>query len=106
MRISDWSSDVCSSDLGDADEAGDALGAGERCQQHDPSAHGGADEDLRPFGQSIQHRHRVACPITDGGLREADRKSVVAGKSVSVRVELGGRRLIKKKKKITHTYIE
>src|SRR3546814_17522672 len=29
----------------------------------------------------------------------ADRKSVVSGKSVSVRVDLGGRRIIKKKKK-------
>src|SRR3546814_18216035 len=29
-----------------------------------------------------------------------DRKSVVSGKSVSVRVDLGGRRLIKKKKRI------
>src|SRR3546814_18226298 len=43
----------------------------------------------------------------DGGLVEADirgqlggdRKSVVEGKSVSVRVDLGGRRCIKKKKK-------
>src|SRR3546814_15666871 len=30
---------------------------------------------------------------------EEDRKSVVSGKSVSVRVDLGGRRIIKKKKK-------
>src|SRR3546814_14459451 len=30
--------------------------------------------------------------------RRADRKSVVSGKSVSVRVDLGGRRIIKKKK--------
>src|SRR3546814_10999981 len=30
-----------------------------------------------------------------------DRKSVVSGKSVSVRVDLGGRRIIKKKKKKT-----
>src|SRR3546814_16644219 len=30
---------------------------------------------------------------------EQDRKSVVSGKSVSVRVDLGGRRIIKKKKK-------
>src|SRR3546814_14026589 len=29
--------------------------------------------------------------------RELDRKSVVSGKSVSVRVDLGGRRIIKKK---------
>src|SRR3546814_20129488 len=32
-------------------------------------------------------------------LTLADRKSVVSGKSVSVRVDLGGRRFIKKKKK-------
>src|SRR3546814_19270836 len=31
-----------------------------------------------------------------------DRKSVVSGKSVSVRVDLGGRRIIKKKKKIDY----
>src|SRR3546814_161465 len=31
-----------------------------------------------------------------------DRKSVVSGQSVSVRVDLGGRRLIKKKKQINH----
>src|SRR3546814_7591458 len=31
--------------------------------------------------------------------RPPDRKSVVSGKSVSVRVDLGGRRIIKKKKK-------
>src|SRR3546814_21146576 len=30
---------------------------------------------------------------------QGDRKSVVSGKSVSVRVDLGGRRIIKKKKK-------
>src|SRR3546814_12433803 len=34
-----------------------------------------------------------------GELDDRDRKSVVEGKSVSVRVELGGRRTIKKKKK-------
>src|SRR3546814_11843740 len=32
--------------------------------------------------------------------RKSDRKSVVEGKSVSVRVDLGGRRIIKKKNKI------
>src|SRR3546814_19340877 len=36
----------------------------------------------------------VALPV----LGRTDRKSVVAGKSVSVRVDLGGRRIIKKKK--------
>src|SRR3546814_17958094 len=34
-----------------------------------------------------------------GACNRQDRKSVVSGKSVSVRVDLGGRRIIKKKKK-------
>src|SRR3546814_12173965 len=46
------------------------------------------------------------CTCTSCRLRRAlttcsiDRKSVVTGKSVSVRVDLGGRRIIKKKNKI------
>src|SRR3546814_19961389 len=36
-------------------------------------------------------------------IARADRKSVVWGKSVSVRVDLGGRRFIKKKKHNNHT---
>src|SRR3546814_4822629 len=42
---------------------------------------------------------RGACPlldvVRDGRLRRRDRKSVVSGKSVSVSVDLGGRRIIK-----------
>src|SRR3546814_17065692 len=37
---------------------------------------------------------------TDREVSEQDRKSVVSGKSVSVRVDLGGSRTIKKKKNI------
>src|SRR3546814_18628964 len=45
-----------------------------------------------------------ACSVPDrathaGHFRSADRKSVVSGKSVSVRVDLGGRRIIKKNMK-------
>src|SRR3546814_13568578 len=36
-------------------------------------------------------------------LQPSDRKSVVQGKSVSVRVDLGGRRIIKKKKQTSGT---
>src|SRR3546814_19232732 len=88
MRISDWSSDVCSSDLlaGAArlssrrpcppPDGGSAAAAAERAQRADP------------------RRDRV------GRLsRSGDRKSVVQGKSVSVRVDLGGRRILKKKNK-------
>src|SRR3546814_15604694 len=38
--------------------------------------------------------------------RQRDRKSVVEGKSVSVRVDLGGRRIIKKKKEATKPRIQ
>src|SRR3546814_18106319 len=78
MRISDWSSDVCSSDLG----------------------------ILRRSIIDHQHRQRHFAI----GQRPAmnswpDRKSVVSGKSVSVRVDLGGRRIIKKKRRLPYTYI-
>src|SRR3546814_12145975 len=41
-------------------------------------------------------RMRIVASVTD-------RKSVVSGKSVSVRVDLGGRRILKKKKNRAHT---
>src|SRR3546814_14292237 len=41
----------------------------------------------------------------DVAVRRGDRKSVVYGKSVSVRVDLGGRRIIKQKKQATITTI-
>src|SRR3546814_16932433 len=114
MRISDWSSDVCSSDLKCGEqrrrahrpvgapplarpagrlasrfEAGRA-GPARRDQAARSAAAGGGD--FRPW----QYR--------DGGprhqARRVDRKSVVWGKSVSVMVDLGGGRSIKKKKTI------
>src|SRR3546814_12141060 len=71
MRISDWSSDVCSSDLSSsAAEGGRAVSVI-------------ADLGVEQPVERVDH--------------EVDRKSVVWGKSVSVRVDLGGRRIIKKK---------
>src|SRR3546814_7601097 len=91
MRISDWSSDVCSSDLntvlalardGTLDKFGVKLiGA-------DAEAIDNAEDRLK-FRDSMD---RI-------GLESArDRKSVVVGQSVTVRVDLGGRRSIKKEK--------
>src|SRR3546814_16633154 len=52
---------------------------------------------------SASHSRGRACPREGGGR---DRKSVVSGKSVSVSVDLGGRRIIRKKTKDhTHTYV-
>src|SRR3546814_11913090 len=52
-------------------------------------------EALGEFGQldSVADLYRLTL---DDLLEMTDRKSVVAGKSVSVRVDLGGRRIIKK----------
>src|SRR3546814_13948304 len=95
MRISDWSSDVCSSDLFllERHEA-DELDCGRRearlvVVRHLRFADGGmAVEGALPAPGCGKRALRPA-----GG----DRKSVVEGKSVSVRVDLGGRRIIKKK---------
>src|SRR3546814_17679681 len=82
MRISDWSSDVCSSDL---DLLRDQL-LGRR--HADVERFGEAPDRVR----SLLAERRVRLVAAD----ELDRKSVVEGKSVSVRVDLGGRRIIKK----------
>src|SRR3546814_11839390 len=51
-------------------------------------------------GEHQQKAHAENRKLAEGSRHhEIDRKSGVEGKSVSVRVDLGGRRLIKKKKK-------
>src|SRR3546814_11872108 len=101
MRISDWGSDVCSSDLEDA-AFGHIFCAKPGVDQWvgiEREAHG----RFFPFAD----RNRITTAATDRvtlsrhehlEAEPADRKSVVQGKSVSVRVDLGGRRIIKKKK--------
>src|SRR3546814_18200332 len=105
MRISDWSSDVCSSDLfvllhlgagGDAEAPARALVQELGLQGHYLFA---------GFQAGIEDLYRLMDVFVLSSRHEAlgtsvleDRKSVVSGKSVSVRVDLGGRRIIKKKK--------
>src|SRR3546814_14072896 len=97
MRISDWSSDVCSSDLqwiwtypsawaypGDA-----ASWPHETGGTPQPRRSGSNPGGRQPLGTPGASWHRLV-----------DRKSVVSGKSVSVRVDLGGRRIIKNTKSI------
>src|SRR3546814_16944593 len=99
MRISDWSSDVCSSDLrgaevGGHDRLGDRRGhpatgllAGALLALDD---HGDGDGGGLTGGTRESHAPGV------GAGR--DRPSVASGQSVSVRVDLGGRRIIQNKK--------
>src|SRR3546814_12384324 len=111
MRISDWSSDVCSSDLPDGRQrrwralfplgpVARLLGRYGRKQQRCPARPRDrrlADGRRGTAWRTCRARHRRGRQ-QDGSGR--DRKSVVWGKSVSVRVNLGGRRIIKKKKEI------
>src|SRR3546814_11835635 len=103
MRISDWSSDVCSSDLvegedGDHGADRDIFAA---VAASDPVVEGsGAALDL---GERQRGERRVAAlpqamQVFVVGHAAEDRKSGVWGKSVSVRVALGGRRIVKKTK--------
>src|SRR3546814_20611923 len=111
MRISDWSSDVCSSDLHFL-----PLGVA-RVDQEQP--HARIEErqlaiavlqlfeielgDLEGGGTGKERHLRAALVVCRAdhlqrrfGVAPADRKSVVSGTSVSVSVDLGGRRIIKK----------
>src|SRR3546814_12099972 len=105
MRISDWSSDVCSSDLfllhrpqqaarlveiavvGPTVERGEALLPGIRA-----AATVGGTISARAVPRHADEE-RTIMPIVG-----RDRKRVGQGKSVSVRVALGGGRIVKKKK--------
>src|SRR3546814_13889890 len=82
--------------LGDAFDAGDVRGEGRDRDVARTFAH---DLDQRlgdiGFGTGSAGRKDVS------GI--ADRQSVVEGKSVSVRVDLGGRRIIKKKTRKNQT---
>src|SRR3546814_11543500 len=96
MRISDWSSDVCSSDLGDnpAEERQldhKAITIKELCALYV------ADLDAGLILGKGGRPKKSTTTVTDSGRTERniiDRKRDVQGKSVSFSVDIGGRRLI------------
>src|SRR3546814_9287157 len=91
MRISDWSSDVCSSDLllrhGLVVEFAGAFGIQAEVELVVP-----AELEAR-LAQGVVAHLRAGM-----ALGEVDRTSVVSGQRVSVRVDIGGRRIIKRNK--------
>src|SRR3546814_18949274 len=112
MRISDWSSDVCSSDLMFGIDIGDDRYGAVQAQEtavafigfhHHPVA------GAKPGVGAVAVDDPV---IDDGRINVArikqgrDRKSVMKGTSVSARVDLGGPRCItiKNKQQNTHKY--
>src|SRR3546814_17662906 len=103
MRISDWSSDVCSSDLSLPRAQGRKNGA---------DLHGFGLYEAPNYDALIDHPVEIGTPqvvrfrahgaehemVFTGQAARLDRKSGVEGKRESVRVDLGGRRMIKKKR--------
>src|SRR3546814_12969347 len=110
MRISDWSSDVCSSDLFEKAEPAPIRKVGDEpgliALESAPSpveGHVLAPTPATFRGDALIWDRLESRSLLWGvpgrrGLR-IDRKSVVSGKSGSVRVSLGVRRLIQKKNK-------
>src|SRR3546814_11055342 len=92
MRISDWSSDVCSSDLPLRLVSGSPANLSLVGSVMRAPWSWRAGRGRRPVagwrGVPGARPHRAGRP---------DRKSVVEGQRVLVRVDLGGRRIIKKK---------
>src|SRR3546814_17711348 len=119
LRISDWSSDVCSSDLGVERLAGERTEGETRPhddrdrESNQESQHRRLDrgQDMPPpdavdkagrqRGDDIERARDDQRGYDFGVVGELDRKGVVEGKDGSVRVELGGGRDIEKKKNKT-----
>src|SRR3546814_16705381 len=112
MRISDWSSDVCSSDLLRNDNGPVFFSRSlprpptEEIQRKISGNAKASDQDQAtkpPHRLKPASYHRASSfprrrkSLFHPKFQIRDRKSVVSGKSVSVRVDLGGRRIIKKK---------
>src|SRR3546814_19096643 len=99
MRISDWSSDVCSSDL--TSPSVFVLSCRSAILNSWPSKTSTSWPRMSvtmswPLCESNTNVSAPPPPVMTS--LPVDRKSVVQGKSVSVRVDLGGRRLITKQK--------
>src|SRR3546814_13512531 len=99
MRVSDWSSDVCSSDLPFETGGGAPFGSRLCASLAEFDSAGFSNRSHLCHGIEATQRH--ACPhalqCTSSAPRQEHRKSVEQGKSASVRVDPGGRRSIKNK---------
>src|SRR3546814_17966300 len=119
MRISDWSSDVCSSDLATGEFYFDAVCRGEQCLLRiclidldaDDAGHKFADVPALEIAfvefatADMTCQARGSCGQFQAKLSLKDRKSVVEGRRGAVRVDLGVRGIITKKKKRAHINI-
>src|SRR3546814_13277358 len=116
MRISDWSSEVCSSDIGRVDKCGagrclpgfgrytggrvswhgNAFGRPHRSAGAGPGLRVGAARAFAAGRRQNEYRAPRGCGRYSGTAQAGRSEERRVGKSVSVRVDLGGRRNIKK----------
>src|SRR3546814_15797362 len=106
MRISDWSSDVCSSDLAGKEawvaetmpllnRARYVTETGARMNDAEVAEFlGEAWKTISTGAPTRSSPGSSAAPAPAPTAAATDRTSVVRGKSVAVRVDLGGRRII------------
>src|SRR3546814_15504448 len=107
MRISDWSSDVCSSDLAANPFPEETQREPNRVLallSKSPPPADAADRlmERAQAGERVTASGSALWFHFPDGAGTSDRKSVVEGKSVSVRVDLGGRRILTTKKQRPH----
>src|SRR3546814_21058037 len=104
MRISDWSSDVCSSDLLVQNfivYLASFLATDDGSSPHCRHSLERQRLPAKDVGKYREWNYLLWDSCTNNWrTTKPDRKSVVYGKSVSVRVDIGGRSIIKKKTKI------
>src|SRR3546814_13593976 len=113
MRISDWSSDVCSSDLLNAELEAIQQQMGSEVENYTAAVRGEmqvAEEQVSSLTDSLADLQRQRAEANQAGvqLSSLERKAQAnrtlrseerrVGKRVSVRVDLGGSRLNKKTK--------
>src|SRR3546814_13733534 len=119
MRISDWSSGVCSSDLNYQPTVSRSaatfilspsggMATIQKSAFRQLPVYPACHNQIINLDNRADHRNaQTREQLSQYRAAQKDRKSVVSGKSVSVRVDLGGRRIFKKKKQPTHsTYHE
>src|SRR3546814_11882824 len=97
MRISDWSSDVCSSDLYKAQNRHRSIGA--RLSGEIARRWGNLGMSDKPITIKMRGTAGQSLGVWNAG----DRKTSCRERVCSVRVDLGGRRIIKKKKQLEKT---
>src|SRR3546814_16500017 len=116
MRISDWSSDVCSSDLPEESMKTIYLPQGYHLElvASEPMISEPVAIAWDGNGRMYVAEMNTYMKDADGNgqnvalskiVRLEDRQSVVSGKSVSVRVDLGGRRIFTKKNNTYQTQL-